>query len=113
MPTSGSNCPLGYVSDGDENRSSQGKPAGSFFKFVPTTPRTGTAPIASLDDSPLAAGKVFGLRVNKSGANDYGQGMNTGVGQWIDVDAGKSDLRAGLARAGLCTRPRPNFASAD
>lgn len=78
---------------GDENRSSQGKPAGAYFKFVPTTPWTGSAPITSLAQSPLAAGKVYGLRVSKAGANDFGQGMNTGDGQWIDVDAGKADLR--------------------
>ncbi|MFN8633951.1 MAG: DUF839 domain-containing protein [Chloroflexota bacterium] len=87
----------GLVYYGDEQRPANGTPGGAYFKFVPTTPRSTSAPpIASLSQSPLAAGKVYGLRVGKRASTpDFGQGTAYGFGQWIDLGAGSNaDLRA-------------------
>src|SRR6266496_3756567 len=49
---------------GDELRPASGKPGGGIYKFVPAVKRTTDAgPIASLDQSPLAAGSVYVLRL--------------------------------------------------
>ena len=79
--------PNGVLYYGDENRPSNGNPGGSYFKFIPSTPWTGGT-VASLAQSPLAAGRVFGLRLGKRNGNtDYGQGSNTGLGTWIPIPA--------------------------
>src|SRR5262249_6966926 len=63
---------------------SQGTLGGAYFKFIPSTPWSGGPPITDLNDSPLTAGKVYGLRLGKrSGNTDYGQGANTGLGTWV------------------------------
>jgi hypothetical protein len=53
-------------------------------------------PIVSLDQSPLAAGSIYGLRVGRrSGGTDYGQGSQTGLGAWVPIPpAADADLRA-------------------
>ena len=54
----------GVVYFGDENRPLNGIGGGAIFKFIPAFLREMSAgPIASLDDSPLAAGAIFGLRL--------------------------------------------------
>src|SRR5262249_32275062 len=53
----------GVVYYSDENRPLNGAPGGGYFKFVPTTAETPGPPITNLDDSPLVAGSVYGLRV--------------------------------------------------
>src|SRR5437879_121223 len=71
---------------GDENRPLNGTAGGAYFKFIPTVPWLGGSPITSLAQSPLASGKVFGLRLGKrSGNTDFGQGSNTGQGTWIEI----------------------------
>lgn len=107
--------PNGVLYYGDENRPSKGTPGGAYFKFVPATPWTGTAPIASLAQSPLAAGTVYGLRLGKrSGGTDYGQGSNTGLGSWVKVDPSfDADLRAAAAALKLTGYYRPEDANAD
>jgi hypothetical protein len=72
--------PNGVTYYGDERSASNGGPGGSYYKFVPSTPWAGGAAITSLDQSPLASGTVFGLRVGQ-GAN-FGQGFSTGIGSW-------------------------------
>jgi secreted PhoX family phosphatase len=87
----------GLVYYGDEQRPANGVPGGAYFKFVPTTPRNPSAgPITSLSQSPLVAGKVYGLRVGKRpGTPDFGQGTPYGFGQWIELaSAPDADLRA-------------------
>ncbi|MGB5082094.1 MAG: alkaline phosphatase PhoX, partial [Burkholderiales bacterium] len=80
--------PSGVTYYGDENRPSQGTPGGAYFKFIPTVAFLGGAPVTNLAQSPLASGRVFGLRLGKrSGNTDYGQGTNTGLGTWIEVNA--------------------------
>ena len=76
--------PNGVMYYGDENRPSEGTPGGAYFKFIPTTPWTGSGVINDLADSPLTAGTVYGLRLGKRNGNtDYGQGSNSGQGTWI------------------------------
>ena len=78
--------PNGVMYYGDENRPLNGTAGGAYFKFIPTVPWLGGSPIASLSQSPLASGKVFGLRLGKRAGNtDFGQGSNTGLGTWIEI----------------------------
>lgn len=85
----------GVVYYGDELRPTNGTPGGAYFKFIPTTLRpAGAPPVTSLEQSPLAAGTVYGLRLGLSG-NDYGQGTQTGLGAWVPIPAAADpDLRA-------------------
>ena len=107
--------PNGVMYYGDENRPSQGTPGGAYFKFIPTTPWTGSGVIDHLADSPLTAGKVYGLRLGKrSGNTDYGQGSNSGQGTWILVDpSDNANLRAAAASLKLTGYYRPEDADID
>jgi secreted PhoX family phosphatase len=104
---------------GDENRPSQGTAGGAYFKFVPTNALAhGATRIQSLDDSPLAEGSIYGLRLGlRSGATDYGQGTETGFGQWVQVCQDEAcndiDLRAQAAALRLTGYYRPEDADVD
>lgn len=112
--------PNGVMYYGDENRPSNGTGGGAYFKFVPSTPWNGS-PVTDLVHSPLAAGKVFGLRLGlRSGGTDYGQGSNTGRGKWLAIcdDAGSTpcanvDLRAQAAALKLTGYYRPEDLEVD
>ena len=101
--------PNGVMYYADENRPAQGTPGGAYFKFIPSTPWAGSAPITDLNDSPLTAGKVYGLRLGKrSGNTDYGQGSNTGLGTWVEVvNASGANLRTATASLQLTGYYRP------
>jgi hypothetical protein len=90
---------------------------GAYFKFIPTTPFTGSSAIANLGQSPLAAGSVFGLRLGKNGTSpgtDNGQGTNSGLGTWIAVsNANNANLRAAAATLHLTGFYRPEDAESD
>jgi len=105
--------PNGVMYYGDENRPLNGAPGGAYFKFIPTTPASGQ--IASLSQSPLAAGQVYGLRLGKRSSNtDYGQGSNTGLGTWIAINPQFiSDLRGVAASLKLTGYCRPEDAEID
>lgn len=107
--------PNGVLYYGDENRPSRGTAGGSYFKFIPAHPWTGGQPITSLADSPLAAGSVYGLRLGlRSGATDYGQGSNTGLGTWVQIPAPDiSNLRAAAANLKLTGYYRPEDMDID
>jgi hypothetical protein len=78
--------PNGVLYYTDELRPTNGRPGGSYYKFIPTTPFTGTTPIAQLSDSPLTSGAIFALKVGRrSGATDFGHGNSTGQGSWVPV----------------------------
>lgn len=95
--------PNGVMYYGDENRPLNGTAGGAYFKFIPARPWSGGTPIASLADSPLASGSVFGLRLGKRAGNtDYGQGSNTGLGAWIPIPS------AGLPATRLRTEAANN-----
>jgi secreted PhoX family phosphatase len=106
--------PNGVLYYGDENRPLNGTPGGAYFKFIPTTPWAGGT-VASLSQSPLTGGKVYGLRLGKrSGNTDYGQGTNTGQGTWIEVlNANNAGLRALGATLKLTGYYRPEDAEVD
>lgn len=103
--------PNGVMYYGDENRPKPGAAGGAYFKFVPARPFAGGAPVASLSQSPLASGRVFGMQLGGSSA---GQGSQTGVGAWVPIcaDGGATpcanvDLRAATATAKLTGYYRP------
>ena len=106
--------PNGVLYYGDENRPLGGKPGGAYFKFIPSSPWQGGA-ITDLSQSPLASGKVYGLRLGKRSNNtDYGQGSNTGLGTWVLVDPSfNADLRAFAASLKLTGYYRPEDAEID
>lgn len=108
--------PSGVVYYGDENRPGSGTAGGAYFKFVPSTLRNPSAgPIASLSESPLVSGSVYGLRLGKrSGNTDYGQGTEFGLGTWIAVSgASPVDLRAATATLKLTGYYRPEDLAFD
>jgi uncharacterized protein DUF839 len=108
--------PDGTTYYGDELRPSNGKPGGGIYKFVPATPRAaGAGPLASLDQSPLAAGSVYVLRLGlRSGGTDYGQGTNTGAGKWAGPIPTTTDLAsAALAAGGYTGYYRPEDMDLD
>lgn len=107
--------PNGVMYYGDENRPSKGTAGGAYFKYIPSTPWDGVTPISSLDQSPLAAGTVYGLRLGKrSSSTDYGQGSNTGLGDWVLVaNSFDADLRAAAATLTLTGYYRPEDAAID
>jgi secreted PhoX family phosphatase len=111
--------PSGVMYYGDENRPNVGTAGGAYFKFIPSVPWTGGAPITDLAQSPLAAGKVYGLRLGKRTSGntpnaDYGQGSNTGLGIWVEViNASNANLRAAAAGLKLTGYYRPEDAEID
>jgi secreted PhoX family phosphatase len=70
---------------GDELGPQNGAPGGAYYKFIPTHPWRGGAPITSLADSPLAAGSVYALKVGQG--SNTGQGMAQGIGTWVPIAA--------------------------
>jgi hypothetical protein len=80
--------PNGVMYYGDENRPGQTTAGGAYFKFIPSNPWTGGAPISDLRQSPLVDGRVYGLRLGKNGSapgTDNGQGTTYGFGTWVEV----------------------------
>jgi secreted PhoX family phosphatase len=105
--------PSGVTYYGDELAPSNGAPGGSFYKFTPTHPWTGGAPIASLADSPLAAGSVAVLRIGQG--TNTGQGMAQGDGVWLPItpDATTGSLRPGATAVHATGFYRPEDVSLD
>ena len=111
--------PNGVMYYGDENRPATGTAGGAYFKFVPTTLWAGGSSITNLSQSPLVAGKIYGLRLGKrSGSTDYGQGTQTGLGVWVPVPAPADpavgqNLRAQAASLKLTGYYRPEDIDID
>ena len=106
--------PNGVLYYGDERRPLNGAPGGAYYKFIPATPwRSGV--ITNLDQSPLAAGKVYGLRLGKRNGNtDYGQGTNTGLGTWVPIEPSLNvDLGSAAVALKLTGYYRPEDAEID
>ncbi len=109
--------PSGVTYYGDENRPGSGVGGGAYFKFIPSVPFSGLARITALNQSPLASGRVFGLRIGKrSGNTDFGQGNQLGQGVWVEVTEGltvsgsavsRNNLRAAAPLLKLTTYYRP------
>ncbi|HEY3336320.1 MAG TPA: alkaline phosphatase PhoX, partial [Candidatus Limnocylindrales bacterium] len=87
----------------DELRPSGGKPGGGIYKFSPSTPWHGSAPISSLAQSPLASGSVAVLRLGSPTRSfaDYGQGTNTGTGKWVLLTTPADPVTFNLAATAL------------
>jgi secreted PhoX family phosphatase len=107
--------PNGVMYSTDENRPGNGNPGGAIFKFVPATLWTGTASIVNLDQSPLVAGSLYGLRVGRRSSNtDYGQGNEFGRGTWVPVTGtAPINLRAAGATLKLTSYYRPEDMDLD
>jgi secreted PhoX family phosphatase len=104
--------PNGVVYYGDESRPSAGAAGGAYFKFIPSQPRVGGTPIANLSESPLAAGKIYGLKLSRGSNN--GQGNNTGLGVWVEVPSTSiGNLRAAAATLKLSGYYRPEDIDID
>ncbi|HYZ28501.1 MAG TPA: alkaline phosphatase PhoX [Thermoleophilaceae bacterium] len=93
--------PNGVTYYGNELAASNGAAGGAYYKFVPTHPWTGGAPITSLDDSPYASGTVYALRVGSS--SNYGQGFQYGTGSWRPLAGAAGNTLAPLAAAAKAT----------
>jgi secreted PhoX family phosphatase len=101
--------PSGVAYYGDELAPSEDGRGGAYHKFVPANPLSHNR-IASLDQSPLADGTVYGLRVG-DGSN-FGQGMPYGRGTWVALQTPGS-LRDQRTAQGLTGYYRPEDLSFD
>lgn len=94
--------PNGVVYYQDENRPGATDAGGGYFKFIPTSLWAGNGAIASLAESPLASGRVFGLRRGRnSGNTDFGAGNHTGRGVWAEIVDGQLVGGVAVTRANL------------
>jgi hypothetical protein len=93
--------PNGVTYYGDELSSGSGAAGGAYYKFVPTTPWAGGAPITNLDQSPYSSGTVYGLRVGQG--SNFGQGFSYGIGTWQMLTSSPGQQLRGLATAAKLT----------
>ncbi len=111
--------PNGVVYYTDENRPGSGglgNPGGAVVKFIPSTLWNPSNPsIASLDQSPWAAGSIYGLRLGRNGNNtDVGQGNEYGRGVWVEITGtAPINLRAAAKDLKLTSFYRPEDMSVD
>jgi hypothetical protein len=104
--------PNGVTYYGDELSAGSGAAGGAYYKFVPTTPWPGGAPITSLDQSPYSSGTVYGLRVGQG--SNFGQGFSYGTGTWQTLTSTPGQqLRPLAATAKLTGYYRPEDLSLD
>ncbi len=100
--------PSGVIYAGDELRpgaAADDADGGALFKFVPEIAYSG-GPLANLSDSPLAAGTVYALRVScRADRVQFGQGCETGMAGWVEVDAARARKDADAAGATGFYRP--------
>lgn len=104
--------PAGVVIAGDELRPGTGTPdrdGGAIFKFIPARPHAGGA-ITSLAQSPFVAGSIHAFRaacsLSSAGAvSQWGQGCETGMGDWVSVAAATARTDADAAGATGYYRP--------
>jgi len=101
--------PGGVVIAGDELRpgtATADADGGAIFKFMPQVPRTGTANIASLADSPLVAGSVYAMQVScVDDKAQFGQGCEIGNAAWLLVNAVTARVDADVKGATGYYRP--------
>ncbi|HEU4603125.1 MAG TPA: alkaline phosphatase PhoX, partial [Steroidobacteraceae bacterium] len=93
-----------------------GNPGGALVKFIPAALWNPSNPsIASLDQSPWAAGSIYGLRLGRNGNNtDVGQGNEYGRGVWVEVTGtAPINLRAAAKDLKLTSFYRPEDMSVD
>ena len=105
----------GVVIAGDELRPGSDDKAdadgGAIFKFIPAAPAAGGV-IASLDASPLAAGRTYAMQVSCYGDKvQYGQGCEIGKAAWVEVDP--ANARADAYARGATGYYRPEDLHGD
>jgi len=105
--------PSGVTYYGDELGPINGAPGGAYYKFVPSRPFPGGAPITSLADSPLAAGSISVLKIGQG--TNTGQGMAQGIAAWVPItpDAATGSLRPPSRAAGGTGFYRPEDLNID
>jgi secreted PhoX family phosphatase len=90
--------PSGVVIAGDELRPGTDVPdsdGGAIFKFIPSTPFSGSGAIATLGDSPLTSGSVYAMQVScQPDIQQFGQGCEVGHAAWIPVNAATARIDA-------------------
>lgn len=99
--------PNGVVYAGDELRPGTSYPdrdGGAIFKFVPDKASAGNA-IASLAESPFAAGKLYAMQVSCTDKVQTGQGCEVGNAAWVEVKASNARIAADVAAATGYYRP--------
>jgi secreted PhoX family phosphatase len=97
----------GTVYAGDELRPGTSYPntdGGAMFKFIPARPMQAAA-IASLDDSPLNAGRLYAMQVSCQPTAQFGQGCEIGDASWVPVNANSARVSADVAGATGYYRP--------
>jgi hypothetical protein len=113
--------PDGTLYAGDELRPENDGDGGAIFKFVPATPLAKDAKVTAPDESPFAAGTLSFLSLgasttlDKDGkviARDYGQGNQTGQGQWIAIED-PANARAEANEKGATAYYRPEDLHVD
>jgi len=105
--------PNGVTYYGNELAAEAGAPAGAYYKFVPTTPRTPVSQaITNLSQSPYTSGKVYAFRAGTNSNN--GQGFQYGTGSWQELVGANGQLLKPLAVAAKATGYyRPEDVSID
>lgn len=78
----------GIVYFGDELRPSKGLAGGAIYKFMPDSPyHPMMGIITDPNQSPLRSGSNYGMRLGTRNNQDYGQGSETGVGNWVAINS--------------------------
>lgn len=90
--------PSGIIIAGDELRPGTDVPdsdGGAIFKFIPSTPYSGSAAITTLNESPLIAGSVYAMQVScQPDIQQFGQGCEVGHAAWVPVTAANARIDA-------------------
>jgi uncharacterized protein DUF839 len=101
--------PSGVIIAGDELRPGTDVPdsdGGAIFKFIPSTPFSGSGPIFALNQSPLVAGSVYAMQVScQPDVQQFGQGCEVGHAAWVPVTA--ANARGDADSAGATGHYRP------
>jgi len=105
--------PNGVTYYGDELGPINGAPGGSYYKFVPSYPFAGGAPIGTLADSPYAGGSISVLKIGQG--TNTGQGMAQGIATWLPMTPapGTGSLRPGASAVRATGFYRPEDLTLD
>ncbi len=101
--------PSGVIIAGDELRPGTDVPdsdGGAIFKFIPSTPFSGSSAVTTLNESPLTAGSVYAMQVScQPDIQQFGQGCEVGHAAWVPVTAATARSDADSAGATGGYRP--------
>jgi len=101
--------PSGVIIAGDELRPGTDvadSDGGAIFKFIPSSPFSGSGAISALNGSPLVAGSVYAMQVScQPDIQQFGQGCEVGNAAWVPVSA--ANARGDADSAGATGHYRP------